>query len=309
MSAPRATPNNDVPFTPDNLTGMAWLLASVVGASIMALGVRELAGVIDSRAVVFFRATLTFIGLLLYFIAVSSARAKLQFSRPWWHLIRGIAIAISTQLGFYAITHMPLVTATVLFFTAPIFATLMAIPVHKEVPGPRRLAAIAVGFAGVLIVLRPDTGQISGPTLAALFSAVLFAFALVISRRVASADGSLSVFTSSVALTSLVSIPIAWPVMTITSAPWPLFVLGIVIVAGALRGFADIQAYRIGEASVLAPIAYTRIVLIGFGAYLFFGEIPEREALLGALVVVGAALYIAQRERAAKAKRRPTQAP
>ncbi len=284
---------------------MAWLLASVVGASIMALGVRELAGVIDSRAVVFYRATLTLLALIIYFVAVSKSRAQLKFSQPLWHLIRGVAIAVSTQLGFYAITHMPLVTATVLFFTAPIFATLMAIPVHKEVPGPRRLAAIAVGFAGVLIVLRPDTGQISMPTLAALFSAVLFAFALVISRQVARADGSLSVFTSSVALTSLVSVPIAWPVMQLSSAPWPLFILGIVIIAGALRGFADIQAYRVGEASVLAPVAYTRIVLIGFGAYLFFGEVPERAALIGALVVVGAALYIAQRERAAKAKLKP----
>ena len=174
---------------------------------------------------------------------------------------------------------------------------------NKEVPGPRRWAAIAVGFLGVIIVLRPDLGTIGFPAIAALASSLIFAFALALSRDVAEADGSLSVFVSSVIITAILSMPIAWNYLSLPFAFWPLAVLAVVIAAGAIRGFADIQAYRVGEASILAPFVYTRIIFIGLGAYLFFGEVPEQAAINGAIIIIAAALYIADRERKAASKK------
>jgi len=201
-------------FAPDNLRGIAWLMASVISASIMALGVRELSGAIDSRAIVFYRALITSLALLIWFAFSSRERAALRFSQPSLHILRSLAIAISTHLGFYAITQMPLVTVSVLFFTAPIFATLLSIFVHKERPGIRRWSAILLGFAGVIVVLRPGVEPLDWPTIAALLSSLLFALALVVSRKLAQADGPISVLLSATIVTLIVSTPLAyWPLL------------------------------------------------------------------------------------------------
>lgn len=291
-------------FAHDNLQAIWWMLLSVVGASAMTLSVRLLAGEMDSRMIVAWRAGVTLAVLLPVLLAHPRWRAGLRFSRPMLHLWRGLAIAVSTQMGFYAIAHLPLVTATVLFFTAPIWATLMAMLFNSETVGLRRMSAVAVGFVGVLVVLRPGWLPLDPAMFAALGSSILFAVALTLSRRVAEADGALTAYVSSVGVTVLVAVPLALPVLAMPAgqAGW-LGVLALVA-TGALRGVADIQAYRKGEASILAPFAYLRLVLIGLGGYLLFAEIPDRYALAGAVIIIGAALYIAHREavrrRAAK---------
>ena len=145
----------------DNIRGAAWMLFAVVNASAMTVAVREMSLGMDSRAVVLWRSAVT-LALVLPFLAWPRARALMRFSRPWAHLLRGVMIAVSTHLGFYTISQLPLATTTVLFFTAPIFATMLAGPVNGEKVGPRRWAAVIVGFLGAVIIMRPGAGQDSG---------------------------------------------------------------------------------------------------------------------------------------------------
>ncbi len=301
--APGAAPAN-------NLLGAAWMLFSVATASAMTVAVRALADDMDSRMVVFLRAGVTLAAILALLAVLPRFRRSLRFSRPRMHLARGAMIGLSTQLGFYTIAHLPLATTTVLFFTAPIFATLLAGPVNGEKVGPRRWAAVLMGFLGALVILRPGGAAPDWAMLTALGSSLLFASALVTARGLAEADGPLSTYVSSVAITAAIGLPMALPVWSVPSGGAAWIAFAVLVIAGAARGVADIQAYRLGEASVMGVIAYLRLVLIGGAGYLMFDETPDMPTLIGGAIIIGATLYIAQREaRLRRARKGPKAGP
>jgi len=285
------------------MRGLIWAVVSVVGASAMTLGVREVALDLDSRMIVMFRAGLTSIALLVALALLPRLRRQMRFSRPWQHLFRGALIGVSTNLGFYTLANIPLATATVLFFTAPIFATIFAALVHHERVGPRRGFAAVAGFCGALVILRPGFAAFHPAMLAALGSSLLFAIALTLSRKLANADGALSAYVSSVLITAIVTLPLALPVWKIPASPVIWSAIGIVIVASAIRGVADIQAYRFAEAASLAPVAYLRLVLIGVGAWVLFGQGIDLATWIGAAIIIASTLYIAHRESVLRKQR------
>ena len=279
----------------DNARGALWMLFSVVNASAMTVAARWLSEGMDSRMVVFSRAALTLIALAPL-LAWPRFRALLRFSRPRLHLARGAMVAVSTQFGFYAIAHLPLANVTVLFFTAPIFATLLAGPINGERVGPRRWAAVAAGFSGALIILRPGLAPLDLAMAAALGSSLLFATTLALSRRIAAADGPVAAYVSSVAMTAALGLPLALAAWTPPGDGAAVAALAVLVIAGAARGMGDIQAYRHAEASVVGVIAYLRLVLIGGAGWLIFDEGVDRWTLTGGAVIIGASLYIARRE-------------
>lgn len=132
--------------------------------------------------------------------------------------------------------------------------------------------------------------------LAALASSMLFALALNMSRGLARQDGAISAYFSSVVITAIISLPFAWPVMALPTDMRGSLALGIVVFAGALRGIADIEAYRHGEAGLLAPVTYLRLVIIATAAYFLYGEVPDIYTIIGAAIVISATLYMAFRE-------------
>lgn len=281
---------------PDNVAGGTWALVSVLTATVMTIAVREAATGVDTRMVVLLR-SMMILGAFALVLPLPRVRAALRFSRPGLHLLRGCLLGASIQLGFHTIAEVPLATATVLFFTAPIFATLMAGPINGEKIGARRMGAVAVGFLGALIILRPGTGDMDLAMLAGLGSSVLFALALTLSRGVAAADGALSSFMSSVAITALISIPLAAPVWALPSSGDLWGAVAVTAAAGALRGIADLESYRRGEASVMGAISYLRLVALGLAGWLLFDETPDPLTLLGGAVIISSTLYIAHRER------------
>ncbi len=291
------------PHQTDNLRGILWILGSVVAASAMSVGVRELSYSLDSRMIVLLRAGLTTAAILAVIAASGAFRRKLTFTRPGLHLFRGTLIAVSTHLGFYALAHVPLATVSVLFFTAPIFATLLTGPMQGEYVGPRRWAAVIAGFMGAVIILRPTTG-FDPAMLAALGSSLLFAIALLLSRRLAEADGPTSAYVSSVVVTVIVTIPVMGDAYALPQTGFVWLIVLVVLVTGAIRGVADIEAYRHGEASILGPITYLRLVLVGLAGYILYDEVVDGPTWIGAAIIIGAALYIARREALAAQNRR-----
>ncbi len=281
--------------------------ASVLAASAMTFAVKGAAAEAPSAVIVCLR-SLGGLLLCLAGIAVSRRlRAQVSFSAPWLHVWRGALVGVSTQLGFYTISTLPLAQATVLFFTAPVIAALLAIPIQGERIGPRRSAAIAAGFLGVLIVTRPWDGLSAEgfglPALAAIGSSALFALALLSARGLASRDGAFSAYISSAVMTLVVTLPVAAPVWALPETHWGWISVLVVVVASMARNVSDIEAYRLAEASILAPLSYTRLAFIAFGAWLIFDETPDGATLVGGAVIIAAALYIARRERAvARAK-------
>ncbi len=281
-----------------NLRGGLWMVLSAITASAMTIAARGASAEMSSVTIVMMRAIGGFALVALAMGVRPRLASDLRFTQLKAHVIRGALVAVSTQMGFYTITQMPLATATVLFFSAPIFATILAIPVLGERPGPRRIAAVAAGFVGVLIVLRPGTVPLTWAMASALGSSICFAIVLLMSRKMANEDGPLATYVSSAVMTFLISLPIVgtgWE-LPYTAIGW--FALSALVVSSLVRNIADIQAYRLAEASFLAPLAYTRLVLIAAAAYFLFDEVPDTAALAGGVVIMGAALYIAHRERA-----------
>ncbi len=282
----------------DNWRGTRWMAVSVLASSAMTIAVRGVALELDSRLVVLYRSGLTALLIVLALILISPLRKKLRFSKPWQHVIRGSFVGVSTQLGFYTIASIPLATATVLFFTAPIFATLLGMLLHGENFGARRFAAICAGFLGAIVVSRPGLGTLEWGMLTAIGSSLCFAAALTMSRNLAQADGPLSTYFSSVVATALISLPLAVPVWDVPDMALTWLAVAVLIATGVVRGVADIEAYRHAEASILAPLAYMRLVLVGIAGYLLFAETPDRMTLLGAAIIIGSTFYIARREAA-----------
>jgi drug/metabolite transporter (DMT)-like permease len=293
-SKPRKSLTKDEPL--NNLKGIYWMCLSVLTASSMNLIVRQLSKDIDSVLIVFYRFTITAGILVAAAVLLSPMRAKLQFSRPWLHVIRGVLVGIATHLGFYTLSSIPLATATALFFTAPIFTTIFNIYFQGEKVGPRRWAAIAVGFFGALIITNPFGASFEFGYVTGLLSSLAFALVLSLSRNVSHADGPISALFSAAIMTSLISIPLAAPVLKAPSFTLSYVLLGIMVLIGVTRQFADIRAYTLADASVLAPISYTRLVFVGIGAYFIFGEVPDTATIIGSVVVIAATAYIAHRE-------------
>lgn len=292
---PLSKPAN-LPHRADNLRAIWWILLSVAGSSAMAVAVRDVSVQIDSRAIVFLRSAISTGIILLALVLFVRLRKQLKFSSPAKHLIRGTLIAGSTHMGFYAISNLPMATVTVLFFLAPIWATILAIVIHKERIGMRRIAAIAIGFIGALVILRPGFGSFEPTMLVAMGSSMLFALALNMSRGLAQVDGATSAYFSSVVITAIVSLPFAWPVMALPYDARGSIALVVVVIAGAIRGYADIEAYRHGDAGFLAPVTYLRLVLIATAAYFMYNEVPDGPTIIGAVIVISSTLYIALRE-------------
>lgn len=286
----------------DNASGAVWMLMSVATAAVMTIAVRWSSEELASSLIVFLRSVGGLALALAAFLVFPALRGQMRFSAPLLHIWRGSLIGVSTQMGFFAISQIPLATATVLFFSAPMFAALIAIPLHKERIGIRRGGAIAVGFLGVLVVLRPGVVPLDLAVLAAIGSSFLFALALLSSRGLANQDGPFAAYLSSAVVTIVVSAPLAVPNWALPDASFGWFALGLVVVMSLARNIGDLQAYRLAEASVLAPLAYLRLILIGFAGFVLFDETPDQFTLLGAVLIVGAAFYIAQRERLLKAR-------
>lgn len=283
-----------------NRLGAAWMAFSVLTAAGMTLAVRSASGELPATVIVLQRA-LGGLGLCaIAALAVPALRGRLRFTAPWLHVWRGALIGVSTQMGFYTISELPLAMATVLFFSAPIFATLLSIPLQKQRVGLRRGLAIAAGFVGVLIVVRPGAAPVDLAVLSAIASSFLFALALVSSRSLGNRDGPFAAYVSSAVMTVIVSAPLGVANWTTPTLAWGWVALGLVIVFSLARNIADLQAYRYADAAVLAPLAYTRLILIALGAFLLFSETPDLFTWIGGAVIVAAALYIARRERLLK---------
>lgn len=296
-----------IPDERDILRGFAWAIAAMITASIITIAIRVAGGYIGSTSILLIRFWITVLLCVVALAGFASLRGQLRFSQPKQHIARGVAIAIATHLGFYAITTVPLAAVSALFFTAPIFAAILGIFVHGEKIGIRRGAAIAAGFIGVLIFLRPGAQEINIGVLSAVASSLFYASALIMSRGLADEDGVFSTFVSASVIGAIYSsivigtlgltehggfaMPIGWLIWS-----W----LALVVAVGIARQFCDIQAYRFGEAAVIAPVSYLRLVFIGIVGYFFFDETPSLATISGAAIITLATLYMAHRESVVK---------
>ena len=194
-----------------------------------------------------------------------------------------------------AVIHMPLAAVTALSFTRILFTTFVAVWILRELVSGRRWAATAVGFVGVVVMVRPDTGGIDPIAMIAIGAALVFAVANVLIRLMARTEPPMRIlFYYHVGGTVLFAAPAAWVWQTPVGIEWlyaaAIGVLTTLGMVGFVRGFA------VGEASVIGPMEYIRLIYAAILGFLFFAEIPDPWTIIGALIIVAATTYIARDE-------------
>ncbi|MDH3690539.1 MAG: DMT family transporter [Gammaproteobacteria bacterium] len=277
----------------DNLRGASWIVASSISATIMTIGIRALTPEIHSLQITSVRSVVGMIILLPLLLPRSGL--NLATNRIGLHILRGVIGVISINCGYYSLTVLPLVTATALFFTTPLFVIALAPVMLGESVGWRRWTATLIGFTGTIMVVRHNPTGFDFATFTAVTASVLFALQLLIGKRLSVTERPTTImFYFNVVLLGF-SLP---PAVTVWA--WPtggqlLLLTGVGVFASA-RTYFDIRGYASGEASFVAPFQYTRMIFMGVAGFILFAEIPRTSLLLGASLIVLCTLYIAERE-------------
>jgi drug/metabolite transporter (DMT)-like permease len=208
---------------------------------------------------------------------------------------RGACVIAGSFLFVSGLRHLPLADAVAISFTGPLFITAMAPYALGERVGWRRRGAVLAGFLGVLIMARPGGEALQLAVLLPLGAALCGGVRDLITRRIARSETTVSmlfVTTTVVMLAGLATVPLGWAPLD-TADLWTFAASGV-LVAGA--HYLMIEAFRHGEAALVAPFKYSTMVWAVLFGYLFFGDLPDAWTLAGAAVVVFAGLYILHRE-------------
>jgi drug/metabolite transporter (DMT)-like permease len=172
---------------------------------------------------------------------------------------------------------------------------VLSVPMLGERVGPRRWAALSVGFVGVIVTLRPFGGGFNPVGLLALASAAFYAFMLITSRQLSATESSITIlFYYSIGVIVVTGAAMPWQWITPTWSDAGLFLAGGIV--GSFGQLFLSQAFRYGEVSLLAPLEYTALIWAILLGLVIWGDVPTWWMLLGAALVIASSLYIAHRE-------------
>jgi drug/metabolite transporter (DMT)-like permease len=219
-----------------------------------------------------------------------------KIHNPRLQLLRGVMLALMTGLNFFALQYLQLAETGAVQFSVPILIALIsALWLHEKLDLKKWLA-ICMGFAGVLVIIRPGSNGFHPAILLSIMNALLYAAFNLMTRRLAGSDHPISTQLASAMVPTVVLAPFAiWYWQTPDS--WQVWcVLVLAGLTGGLGHTASALAHRYATAAVLGPFLYQQIIYLSFGGWLIFGQIPDAAVVLGAGIVVLSGLYLLWRE-------------
>nr|WP_156963002.1 DMT family transporter [Lysobacter daejeonensis] len=272
------------------------MLLAVALFALMDAGLKGLAGHYPPFQVAALRGAASLPFVLAWSLFTAGPRTLLRV-RWSLHLLRGVLGVVMMAAFAYALRRMPLSTAYSIFFVAPLLITALSVPFLGEHVGPRRWVAIGIGLVGVLVVLRPTgEGVLSLAGIAVLVAALGYAVSAITVRVLARTDSTQAMMVWLLAMMAIGAGAIAWPDWVPLRSADVWLILGVGV-AGALGQYAITEAFRLGEASLIAPLEYTALL---WGVILdatLWGVLPDRVTWLGAAIIIASGLYLLHRER------------
>ncbi len=285
--------NEQVPAPRTAMTPALLMLAATLGASAMAGLIRVLTAELHPFEVVFFR---NFFGLValtpwLWSIGLRPFRTR-NYTLHGLRLTTNIAAML---LFFSAVTLAPLAQIIALGFATPLFATLFAIVILHERVRRRRWIALALGFVGMMLILRPGFQALDAGSLMALGSAVTWALSLIIIKILARTESPVDITAVAMVLLTPASLIPAlfvwqWP------SPEQWLLLPLLGILGTMGHLCMGEAFRRADTSALMPLEFTKLIWTAAIGFVFFAEAPDIWVWIGASVIFGSAVYIALRE-------------
>ena len=303
--------------------GIGFIIMAMVAISLNDMLMKRLSGDYPLHQMVFIRSS---VGILfsLVLVQLEGGWTILKTKTPGLQALRGILIVVSNMTFFSALAVMPLAEATALFFVAPLFITLLSIPLLGEKVGAMRIGAIIAGFAGVAIMLEPWQGQGTRAAsdyvlLLPVLAALTYALNQILTRKLG-ATSKASAMAVYIQLMFILVSSIFYAVagdgryvdlsenesvrFLLRAWVWPkegdiyLFVV-LGLVSGVI-GYCLSQAYRLTDAATLAPFEYVGLPLAVIWGWLIWGELPGLSASIGIALIMGAGLFVFVRERIRK---------
>jgi drug/metabolite transporter (DMT)-like permease len=281
------------------------MLGSTVFFGLMAVTIKLASATLHTFEIAFFR---NFFGLMAALPLLLRHGPDLLRTRQLPRYVFRCTIGIvSMMAGFWAIGHLPLAQAVALSYSTPIFVTIAAVIFLHEQVRARRWAAVALGFIGVIIIVRPGSDSFSAGTLVALAAAVLSGIVSVQIKLLSKTEPADRI----VLLTTLLWVPMSLlPALAVWE--WPHGIVWVWVIAAGVLGTGGhmlwTRALKLGDVSALTPISFMQLPIVAIAGWLLFQEPLDRWTALGAGVIFAANVYIAHRE-AQLARRDATHAP
>jgi drug/metabolite transporter (DMT)-like permease len=279
-----------------NRRGLFAMLIAVAALSFMDAGLKVLSPHYPALQVTSIRG-FSALPLTLVWVYLSGGFGQLLHVRAKLHLLRAVLGITMLSLFTYALRHLSLADAYAIFFVAPLFIAVLAAAILRERVDARRWIAIGVGFAGVLLVLRPSgAGMLSAPGLAVLATAAMYAGSAITVRILGRTDSTQSMVFWLMTLIALGAGALALPEWKpIDASHW--LVIGGIALTGSLGQWAITEAFKHGQASFIAPFEYTALAW-GTGLDWFvWRALPSAMTLAGAAVIIASGVYLVRRER------------
>ncbi|MGB5489580.1 MAG: DMT family transporter [Woeseiaceae bacterium] len=273
---------------------IAWLMLGVAGGLLLDLFAKELLRTYSLQQFIFLRSGIA-IGLLLIIAPQFGGIRSLNTEQRAWHLLRTI-LAVGAMFGFfYGLSKMPLVTAFTLGYTAPLMVTALSAVFLNEPVGWRRWSAVTFGFIGVLIMLRPGTGELSLASIAVLLAAFCYACQAITARKLSATESTLALSFYVVVGPLIVSTALLSPQNWLSPD-----VMGWALLIGAgassvVAWIGLVNGYRAASPALLAPLEYTALIGGAIAGYVFWNEIPDIWVAVGALIIVASGLFVVYR--------------
>tara|TARA_B100000686_G_scaffold319646_1_gene370571 strand:+ start:350 stop:1255 length:906 start_codon:yes stop_codon:yes gene_type:complete len=283
-------------------------IACLVGGSFFVLindvAIKWSTDAIPVGEIIFFRSGFAVLILLTY-VAIRGSWHHLRVINVRGQALRAVLMAVATLIYFSAIGEMPLADITTMTFISVLVVTALSPWALGEHVGWRRWIAILVGFAGVVVMLRPGPTGLYWIALLPLLASTMGALRDLITRRINLTETSISMLFYTMLMETLLGAATA-PFVPWVSIPWadlaPLIAAGALF---ALAQFLHIEAFRYAEASVVSPFRYSSLVWAVLFGYLIWGDLPDIWTITGGSIIIISGLYILHREtRLARQRRR-----
>jgi len=297
-----------------NLLGIASLCAGILIISTQDAIIKAVSG---DYAVTQAVATRSIVALpiLLLFVHWDGGMRQILSPRFWALTFRGLILLVAYTSYYLAFPALPLAEAIVLFFTAPFLVTFLAAPILGEKVELKAIIALVVGFAGVLVIMKPGFGFFEPAALFSLLSAITYALAMLFARKLGVSEPAsiMAFYQNWVYLAGAGLMALVFHLAGITTAEHPSIAflvrpwswpdslsLAMMAACGGIAAISMVlltQAYRMADASLVTVFEYTGMIWAPLWGFLFFAEVPAASTLLGMLLILAAGLIVLVRPR------------
>ena len=276
----------------ENLIGMALMLGAMASLPFLDVFAKFLgAGGIPIVQIVFARVAFGALTALPFALRRAPI-AALWPQRFWIHSLRAALLVAATFLFFSSLKTLPIADALAIFFIQPIVVTALGGLILREAVDARRWGAVGLGFIGILVILRPGVVEISAGSLLALGAGIALALYFLLSRWVAGGQSAIAVTFQTNAIAAI-ALACVMPSVWVAPSPVQWAMLAALGLIASFGHFLILRAYDHAEASLLAPLAYSEMIMATLLGWVFFDDFPDAYTFAGVAILVAAALVLA----------------